>query len=111
MHPRCTIIACEPQALAGGYVGEVDAVSASTFYAIGDRSPLIVTRDGGVSWHRFENVGNVNGLPAQVLFFGPQDGIVLGQSNTSTAPVTIWHTSDAGATWTAVTPTFSAAAS
>ena len=107
VHPRCEIIACQPAALVGGYLGEVDAVSASTFYVIGDRSPLIVTRDGGVSWRRYDDVGNVNGLPAQVQFFGPRDGIVLGQSNTSTAPVTIWHTDDAGANWTAVTPTFS----
>jgi len=41
-----------------------------------------------------------------VIFFGAQDGIVLGRLNNATAPVAIWHTSDGGASWTALTPSF-----
>jgi len=87
-----------------GYLGEVDATSARTAFVIGDRSALLVTRDGGQSWTALGDVGDVNGEPAQVAFFGATDGLVLGRANTATAPVTIWHTSNGGHSWSAVVP-------
>jgi photosystem II stability/assembly factor-like uncharacterized protein len=91
-------------ALSQGYLGEVVATSASTAFVIGDRSPLLVTRNGGASWTALPAVGDINGEPAQVAFFGPTDGLVLGRASTATAPVTIWDTADGGSSWTAVVP-------
>ena len=91
-------------ALAEGYLGTLAATSPSTAFALGDRSPLLITHDAGASWRALAEVGDLNGEPAQVLFVSPRAGIVLGRANTTTAAVTIWHTSDAGAKWTALQP-------
>ena len=97
--------ACARSPLSQGYLGEAVATSAQTVYVIGDRSGLLITRDGGVHWRNLgATVGDVNGTPAQVAFFGPRDGIVLGRENTAQAPIVIWHTTDGGAGWSAVTP-------
>jgi photosystem II stability/assembly factor-like uncharacterized protein len=91
--------------ICGGYLGEVDAVSASVAYFLGWRSPLFVTRDGGTKWSRVERgiVGNLNGGPAQVFFSG-SDGYVLGELDTATSPIAIWSTTDGGAQWSTTTP-------
>jgi hypothetical protein len=86
-----------------GYLGNVDAVSANTAYLIGERSVLLVTHDGGRNWQAEPTVNDTAGGPAQVIFFGPDDGVALAQTNA----IDIWHTSNAGKTWTAVTPTVS----
>jgi hypothetical protein len=97
--------ACTRSPLSQGYLGEALATSAQTVYVIGDRSGLVITRDGGRHWRNLgATVGNVNGEPAAVMFFGPRDGIVLGRENTAQAPVAIWHTTDAGRHWIAVKP-------
>ena len=109
VHVRCTELGmprCARNPLIHGYLGEVDATSAGTFYVIGIRSPLLVTHDGGASWTALRSVGDVDGSPAQVIFFGAREGIVLGRLNKATAPVAIWHTSDGGASWSAVTPSY-----
>ena len=99
------VAACQRSPLSQGYLGEAVATSAQTVYVIGDRSGLLITRDGGHHWQNLgATVGNVNGTPAQVAFFGPRDGIVLGRENTSKAPIAIWHTTDAGRHWAAVEP-------
>jgi Photosynthesis system II assembly factor YCF48 len=103
-HVPCPNLNLCTTALSQGYLGEVDATSASTAYVIGDRSALLVTRDGGSSWTALGDVGDANGEPAQVAFFGASDGLVLGRANTVTAAVTIWDTSDGGRSWTAVVP-------
>lgn len=106
---RCTELGmaqCARNPLIDGYLGEVDATSAATFYVIGIRSPLLVTHDGGASWTALQSVGDVNGSPAQVIFFGARDGVVLGRLNDATASVAIWHTSDGGASWSALTPCY-----
>jgi hypothetical protein len=94
------------QLICGGYLGEVDAVSASVAYFLGWHSPLFVTRDGGAKWSRVERgiVGNLNGGPAQVSFFNGSDGYVLGELDTATSPVAIWSTTDGGARWSTTTP-------
>ena len=109
VHSRCTALGlprCARNPLIDGYLGEVDATSADTFYVIGVRSQLLVTHDGGASWTALASVGDGNGSPAQVIFFGARDGVVLGRLNNATAPVAIWHTGDGGASWTALTPSF-----
>ena len=91
--------------LSQGYLGEAVATSAQTVYVIGDRSGLLITRDGGGHWRNLAaTVGDVNGTPAQVAFFGRSDGIVLGRENSAQAPIAIWHTTDGGRSWSAVTP-------
>ncbi len=97
--------ACTRSPLSQGYLGEALATSAQTVYVIGDRSGLVITRDGGRHWRNLgATVGNVNGEPAAVTFFGPRNGIVLGRETTAQAPVAIWHTTDAGRHWSAVKP-------
>jgi photosystem II stability/assembly factor-like uncharacterized protein len=95
---------CSRNPLTFGYLGEVDAVSAGTADLIGMRSSLLVTHDGGVHWRKAGTIGSVNGPPDEVLFFDPEHGVVVGQANTATAQATIWHTSNGGRSWTAVTP-------
>jgi photosystem II stability/assembly factor-like uncharacterized protein len=108
VHGPCTTdYACKTGVLSDGYLGEVDAVTADTAYVIGPRNPLVFTHDGGLTWHVQTAVGYGNGSPAQVVFFDRADGVVIGRPNTATAPVNIWRTSNAGETWTAVTPTVS----
>ena len=102
-HPGGT--ACAHSPLSQGYLGEAVATSAQTVYVIGDRSGLLITRDGGSHWRNLAaTVGDVNGTPAQVAFFGRSDGTVLGRENTAQAPIAIWHTTDGGRSWSAVTP-------
>ena len=103
-HGNCPNLSCNGP-LSNGYLGEVDAVSATTVYLIGARSPLVFTRDGGVTWHENNQVGETaGGTQAQVIFFAPAHGIVLGRANTATAPITIWRTSDGGRSWSALAP-------
>jgi photosystem II stability/assembly factor-like uncharacterized protein len=97
--------ACARSPLSQGYLGEAVATSAQTVYVIGDRSGLVITRDSGGHWRNLgATVGDVNGTPAQVAFFGPRDGTVLGRENTAQAPIAIWHTIDGGHIWSALTP-------
>jgi BNR/Asp-box repeat len=86
--------------LDNGYLGQVDATSASTAYLIGDRSDLLVTHDGGAQWGETP-VSDGAGGPTQVIFFNPADGVALAYAFLSIA---IWHTSDGGINWTAVIP-------
>ena len=88
-----------------GYLGNVAATSSTTAFVVGDRSPLLITRDGGNSWEALQTVGDVNGMPAQVIFFGAANGVVLGRENTASSPIAIWHTADGGLRWTEFTPT------
>jgi photosystem II stability/assembly factor-like uncharacterized protein len=90
--------------LADGYLGTLATSSPGTAFALGERSPPLVTHDDGASWRALWSVGDVNGEPAQVLFLNSRAGIVLGRANGDATQVTIWHTSDAGAVWTALRP-------
>lgn len=96
---------CVPSGpLAGGYLGEVDATSATTAYVIGSRGFLRVTRDGGLHWQADRLIGDLNGLPAQVIFFNASDGVVLGRRTAAPATVAIWATRDGGARWSRLAP-------
>jgi photosystem II stability/assembly factor-like uncharacterized protein len=89
-------------AISDGYLGSVAATSARTFFLIGPRSPLLVTRDGGASWTAAA-VGDGEGVPAETQFFDARHGVVLGRAAT-TGAIQIWHTANGGRSWTAVTP-------
>jgi photosystem II stability/assembly factor-like uncharacterized protein len=104
VHAPCANLNTCEATLSQGYLGEVAATSASTAFVVGDRSPLLLTRDSGASWRALPDVGDVNGEPAQVAFFDPADGLVLGRANTNVAAITIWHTADGGRNWTALVP-------
>lgn len=96
---------CPSSPLTGGYLASVAALSATTVFEIGLRGGLDETTDGGRTWTGRLDPGAVDGTPAQVVFFDAQDGLVLGSADSATAPVTIWHTVDGGASWAAVVPT------
>lgn len=104
---RCASLTtqCRSDPLSYGYLGNVAATSSSTALVVGGRSPLLTTRDGGASWTASKTIGDVNGSPAQVVFFGAANGVVLGRENTASSPIAIWHTADGGLRWTEFTPT------
>jgi hypothetical protein len=103
----CGIGACRDP-LGDGYLGTIDAVNASTVYLVGDRSPLLVTHDGGKSWSIVKAVtaGGDAGTD-DVIFFNRADGLVLGTDNVlgrySEKPA-MWRTRDGGRHWTVVHP-------
>jgi photosystem II stability/assembly factor-like uncharacterized protein len=93
---------CADNPLSAGYLGEIDAVSDSTVFLVGDRSSLMVSRDAGASWTPVEPlIGDDSGGTSQVVFFDAADGVVLGEG--PDAP-TLWTTADGGTTWTSVVP-------
>jgi photosystem II stability/assembly factor-like uncharacterized protein len=80
---------------AGGYVGEIDALSGNVAFLVGDRNSVQVTRNSGVNWAPVQPViGDTAGGPTQLIFFDGSNGVVLGNSN---GGPTIWSTSDGGA--------------
>jgi photosystem II stability/assembly factor-like uncharacterized protein len=102
----CRLGAC-PWPLGFGYLGSIDAADAHTVYLVGDRSPLLVTTDGGSRWRTVTAItaGSDAGT-SQVNFFGRSDGLVVGADNApphSEQPA-IWRTSDGGARWSVVHP-------
>jgi len=102
----CTIT----QPLSFGYLGEIDAVTGATVFLVGGRSSLLVTHDGGVSWHVVHPViGDTSDGSWDVSFFNRLDGVVLGSNPQDAEAVSIWSTSDGGTTWRSVVPTESPA--
>ncbi len=95
---------CISSPLSYGYLGDVAATSRTTAFVTGARSELLATHDGGARWEAHRTIGDVNGSPAQVIFFDASHGVMLGRQNTAASPVAIWHTSDAGSSWRVLTP-------
>jgi photosystem II stability/assembly factor-like uncharacterized protein len=86
------------------YLFAVDAIDAKTAYAVGDRSMLVMTTDGGETWiaRKVEMGSDLSGgqsLAAadpifyDVKFTDPQNGWIVGEFGK------IVHTADAGKTW------------
>ncbi len=93
---------CATSPLADGYLGEIDAISESTVFLAGPRSPLLVTRDGGRNWAlAAPTIGDGADYTSSVTFFNPSVGVVLGNDGVRE---TIWQTSDAGLLWHSVLP-------
>lgn len=83
--------------IGAGYLGQLEAVSATTAFELGQLGPLRETTDGGTTW------SNVSGLPDIVT--GPEALVVFDTSSALVLEATrIWHTSDGGAFWTSVAP-------
>jgi photosystem II stability/assembly factor-like uncharacterized protein len=100
---RTTCTGLFPQcSLASGYLGVVDAVSSSTAFAIGSRGQLLETTDGGSEWSTSQLNGGGGG-PTDLVFFDPSDGVALTTTH-------LWHTADAGQTWSETTPVVGTAA-
>jgi photosystem II stability/assembly factor-like uncharacterized protein len=94
---------CADNPLSAGYVDEIDAVSNSTVFLVGDRSSLMVSHNAGASWAPIQPlIGDDSGGTSQVTFFDQTDGVVVG--NGSDEALTIWTTTDGGTTWTSVVP-------
>jgi hypothetical protein len=106
VHPSCQVTGGD---LCGGYAGPVDAESGSTIFEYSGRGGVLLSHDAGRTWASMGTVGNVSGAlgPVLVHFFNASDGIVAGCSNTGSAPVTFWSTSDGGRQWRARTTSIS----
>lgn len=91
---------CAAAGLGVGYLGQVNAVSATVAYIFGPRGPLDETTDAGASWTpivtRFAHPG-----PEAMAFFNASDGVV---GTSSAGGYEVWHTVDGGSAWTAVDP-------
>jgi len=96
---------CATSPLAAGYLGGIDAVSASTVFLYGPRSSLLVTRDGGIAWSPVTPpIGDTSEGTSTVTFFGASDGVVLGYDGLHNDVNTIWSTTNSGLTWRSVVP-------
>ncbi len=95
---------CASETLNSGYLSEIDVVSANTVYLVGNRSALLVSRDGGASWQVVPSIGDTSDGTQRVIFFNGLAGLVFGfDPNKSDLP-TLWVTRDGGTKWTAVVP-------
>jgi photosystem II stability/assembly factor-like uncharacterized protein len=111
----------EPTGLSPDFV---DANDAFTMGLTGNDNPsavLWLTTDGGAVWSQATN-GAIHGDgPAETaqldfitprigwavsVWFGNQGLLTNGQTPYPTPPTALWQTTDAGSTWTLVTPTF-----
>ena len=93
---------CATSPLSSGYLGDIDAVSDSTVFLAGPRSPLLVTRDGGSTWApAAPTIEDGADYTSSVTFFNPSLGVVLGNDGTRD---TIWSTFDGGLLWHSALP-------
>jgi hypothetical protein len=95
---------CASPDLDEGYLGQVAAVSDRTVFLVGDRSYLLVSRDGGRLWTRVRTAGgDTSGGTFEIQFLSGRVGFVLGDSPATEAQ-TIWRTTDGGVRWSGVVP-------
>jgi photosystem II stability/assembly factor-like uncharacterized protein len=97
---------CESAPLNFGYLGGIAAPATDTVFLDGDRSPLLVSHDGGAQWQEVQpQIGGTSWGTGQVTFFNGSDGVVLGDNERqASTPLTLWHTSDGGEHWRSVVP-------
>lgn len=88
-HPKT----CSSQ-LNDGYLGAIAAPSPRSVFEVGSRTALTASFDGGSSWRAVRPFIGEAGGTVQVVFFNPDDGIVVVGF-----PSQLWVTSDGGATW------------
>ena len=86
--------------LNSGYLGLVAFISPTTAFSGGGRSQLLVSRDGGVSWHPVPGVASNGGDTYSGAFFGSV-GYIFGDEG-SVSQGYIWTTTDAGVSWSRV---------
>jgi hypothetical protein len=80
-----------------GYFGDLSALSASTAFYTGGRSPLVGTFDGGKSWTGEADFSGQASGSSDVSFVNPEDGwaIDLGFG----LQTVLWRTTDGGRHW------------
>jgi photosystem II stability/assembly factor-like uncharacterized protein len=101
------VLRCTPGSQFSGYVSEIDAVSNRTLYLVGDRSSLMVSRNGGTSWSVDPpGLGGDSGGTSQAIFFSSSHGIVLGDNDQDNELPTLWSTTDGGAHWSVRVPQY-----
>ena len=92
---------CSSPVLNAGYVGAVVAAPTNSLFISGDRTALLVSRDGGARWQLASpEIGNTGSSTQAPIFFSAQRGVILepfaNYGNTST----LWETADGGVEWT-----------
>ena len=88
-----------------GYLGAIDLVSSQEAFLVGDRSPLLVTHDGGAHWQPERSVTAGGGGGTSIVeFFNPVHGLVLGNDDNNNEKLTLWSTADGGNHWSAKVP-------
>lgn len=98
---------CTAGSQFSGYLGEIDAVSKSTVYLVGERSSLMVSRNGGITWKIVPpSLGGDAGGTFQVIFSSSSAGVVLGDNDLDNERPTLWSTTDSGAHWTVEEPKY-----
>ena len=101
----CSGSNCTTNPLTAGYLGGIDAASASTVYLYGDRSSLLVSHDGGAQWQKVKPlIGDTSGGTQQAIFFNDSNGVVLGENGNNRDRSTLWSTQDGGTSWRSVVP-------
>ncbi len=97
---------CASAELDAGYLGALVATSTNTEFVSGDRTSLLMSRDGGTRWRVVvPEIGNTGSASQSPIFFGARRGIVLEPFAYFGNPSTLWTTSDGGLRWTPVVPT------
>jgi len=88
-----------------GYLGSIDLVSSQEAFLVGDRSPVLVTHDGGTHWQPVRKVtAGGGGGTSLVRFFNSSHGLVLGNDDSNNETLTLWSTADGGKHWSAKVP-------
>lgn len=86
------------------YLFNIDAVDANTAWAVGDRSMLVSTTDGGKTWRSRkvpmeadlsggQSLAAADPIFYDVRFVSPQEGWIVGEFGK------VMHTTDGGETW------------
>jgi len=89
---------CPP--LSDGYLSALAAASGRDVYLGGDRSAVLASHDGGARWGDVRPLlGDGAGGTFAITFFGPRQGLVLGDDPAAGERPAIWHTSDGGLRW------------
>lgn len=88
-----------------GYLAGIAATSTSSVFLYGERSSLLVSRDGGAEWGPVRPlIGDTGGDSGPAVFFDRHEGSALGSDPRNNEAQTIWATSDGGVHWNAVVP-------
>lgn len=98
-----TYPSCIVNAMTGGYLGDVLALSGTNAFRGGGRDFLQVTHDGGISWAlTTPDIGNGDGEVGGLYFANADDGWVVFSAGPDNG--TLWRTIDSGNSWYQVWP-------
>jgi photosystem II stability/assembly factor-like uncharacterized protein len=87
-------------AIVSGHFAHLATVSASVAYIGLSRGYLIVTTDGGSTWHTTDALlGNADRLVGPSFFFDERHGVVGDSDPERDQALRIWRTNDGGRSW------------